>query len=113
MKIPVGEQLFACSRDGERCYGARGSGGQGGQGGDLGRQIGADGAGIGQGHAALQPKRLCGSVQAMQVIGIARPQGQGKGHFNGPGPQAAVACQPRKPDGKQPSRHPSAASNRR
>lgn len=114
MKIPVGEQLFrllAGMAGGAAERAVRGV--QGGQIGGVGCQIGADGARIGQRHAALQPQFFRGAVQAMQVIGIARPQVQGKGPFKEPGPQADIACQPRKPYGKQPSCHPRAASNRR
>ena len=74
-------------------------------------KIGTDRAGIGQCHAAMQAAGRGGGVQAMQMIGIARAQAQGKGPFNRAVPQADVAAQPRKPDGQQPSRHSSSQSN--
>lgn len=75
--------------------------------GRAGGKIGIDGAGIGQSHAAPQTPRHSGQVQAMQMIGIARPQGQGKWPLNGTVPHARVAREPRKPYRKQPTCHSS------
>ena len=87
---------------------------QGGQGGGFARQIGrtggkirADGARIGQCHAAMQTAGRGGGVQTVQMIGIARAMGQRKGPLNGAAPQARVAGEPRKPYGQQPTRHSS------
>jgi len=81
--------------------------------GGAGGEIGVDRAGVGERHAAPQTARLGGDVQAVNMIGAPRPQGEGEGPFTGAPPQDGVARQPRKPDGKQPTSHPSAASNLR
>lgn len=77
-----------------------------------GLQIGADGTGICQGHTLRQSPPGGVVIEAMQVIGIARPMNQGKGPLNGPVPKARVAREPREPDGKQSSCHSNARSNR-
>ena len=74
-------------------------------------KFGTNGAGIGKRHATRQTPYSCGRVQAMQMIGIARPMGQGKWPLNGAVPQARVAREPRKPYGKQPTRHSNSRSN--
>jgi hypothetical protein len=73
--------------------------------GRAGDKIGTQGARIGQGHAAPQTPGTGRPVQAMQMIGIARPMGQRKGPLNGPDPQPAFARQSWKPHGQNATCH--------
>lgn len=77
-----------------------------------GGEIWADGTRIRQCHAAPQAARDGGQIDAVQMIGIAKPVGQRKRPLNGAYPQARVAGEPRKPYGQQPSRHSSLQPNR-
>ncbi len=80
--------------------------------GRAGADIRADGSGIGQGHSPAQSAGESRLVHAMQMIGVARPKGQGEGSLNRAPSEAHIARQPRKPYGKQPTRHSSLSPSR-
>lgn len=60
-------------------------------------QIRTKGPGIGDAHAAMQPRRLGPVIEAEDPLGIALPDGQRKGCLKRLAPQRPVAGQPRKP----------------
>ena len=80
--------------------------------GGAGCEIGADRPSVGERHAPAQAPCFGSRVQAVNVVGIPGSQDQGERPLTGAAPQLRVACQSRKPDGKQPTSHPSAASSR-
>ncbi len=68
--------------------------------GRAGGQRGADRARIHQGHSAMQPRLFGGAVQAVQMIGIARPQAEREGPVMRAPAQRHLARQPGQPQGQ-------------